>query len=100
MKSELTMKVEDLMEVLGWEPGDDIVVEVGGTAVSGIHQAEGVNPKWSRQFGERVYNKEAFIVVKNKTRSPVIPSQPPINEETTDVADDGDNAGDSGAGTT
>ena len=84
MKSELTMKVEDLMEVLGWEPGDDIVVEVGGTAVSGIHQAEGVNPKWSRQFGERVYNKEAFIVVKNKTRSPVIPSQPQPTEEAND----------------
>ena len=69
-------RVQDGIEVLGWDPGDDIAIEIGGTAVSGIHQAEGVNPKWSRQFGERVYNKDAFIVIKNRSRSPFIPSQP------------------------
>lgn len=80
----VTLKVQELIEVLGWDLGDDIVVEVGGTVVSGIHQAEGVNPKWSRQFGERGYNKDAFIVVKNRSRSPVIPSQPQPTEETND----------------
>ena len=94
------MKVEDLMKVLGWDPGDEIAVEVGGTVVSGIHQPPDANPKWSRQFGDRGHNKEAFIVVKNKTRSPVIPSQPPTNEETTDVADGDNDAGNSSSGPT
>ena len=80
----MTLKVQELMEVLGWDLGDDVVVEVGGTVVSGIHQAEGVNPKWSRQFGERGYNKDAFIVIKNRSRNPVIPSQPQPTEETND----------------
>ena len=65
-----------MMQVLGWDPGDNIVVEVGGTAVSGIHQAEGANAKWSTPFGERKYNKDAFLVIKNVDRNPVIPSKP------------------------
>ncbi len=80
-------RVQDYIETLGWDPGDEIAVEIGGTAVSGIHQAEGVNPKWSRQFGERAYNKEAFIVIKNKTRSPVVPSKP--MEETNEEGSEG-----------
>ena len=59
------------------EEDDDIVVEVGGTAVSGIHQPEDANPKWSSPFGSRKYNKDAFIVIKNKDRNPVTPSKPP-----------------------
>jgi hypothetical protein len=69
-------QLSKLIDTFGWEVDDDIVVEVGGTAISGINQAEGVNPRWSRQFGERVYNKDAFIVIKNKSRSPVESSQP------------------------
>ncbi len=69
-------QLSKLIDKFGWEVEDDIVVEVGGTAISGIHQADGVNPKWSRQFGERVYNKDAFIVIKNKSRSPVESSKP------------------------
>tara|TARA_B110000444_G_C18296913_1_gene347755 strand:+ start:68 stop:367 length:300 start_codon:yes stop_codon:yes gene_type:complete len=84
---------EQLVEVmfhLGWDETDDIVVEVGGTVVSGIHQPDDANPRWSRQFGNRGYNKDAFIIIKNKTRSPVESSQPPTNEETIDVADGSD----------
>tara|TARA_B100001559_G_scaffold93606_1_gene78343 strand:+ start:204 stop:509 length:306 start_codon:yes stop_codon:yes gene_type:complete len=63
-------QLSKLIDTLGWSIEDDVKVEVGGTAISGIHQAEGVNPRWSRQFGERVYNKDAFIVIKNLSRSP------------------------------
>ena len=77
----ITCKVIDLIETLGWDPTDDIVVEVGGTVASGIHQPEGANEKWSLEYGKRKYNKDAFIVVKNKNRDPFIPSKP--NEKIT-----------------
>ena len=72
----ITCKVHDLIQTLGWDDTDDIVVEVGGTVVSGIHQPPDANPRWSRQFGDRGYNKDAFIVIKNVDRSPVVPSNP------------------------
>ena len=77
----ISIKVTDLIYELGWSYDDEVVVEVGGTAVSGIHQAEGANERWSTPFGIRKYNKDAFIVIKNVDRNPVIPSQP--NEEVT-----------------
>jgi hypothetical protein len=69
--------LNELIEKLQWEDGDDIVLEIGGTIVSGIHQPPGANPKWSTPYGERKYNKDAFIVIKNKSRDPFIPSKPP-----------------------
>lgn len=92
---ELNSKIQELIEILGWEDADDVQVEVGGTAISGIHQAEGVNPRWSRQFGERAYNKDAFIVIKNRGRSPYEPSKP--NEETLDGSGDVADGGTSGS---
>ena len=73
----VTCKVADLIRTLGWDEADEIVVEVGGTAVSGIHQSEEANSKWSTPFGVRKFNKDAFIVIKNVDRNPVVPSQPP-----------------------
>jgi len=73
----VTCKVVDLINILGWDEADEIVVEIGGTATSGIHQTEGVNPKWSMQFGETKYNKDAFIVIKNADRNPVVSSKKP-----------------------
>ena len=97
----LDEQLTEAMYHLGWDETDDIVVEVGGSVVSGIHQPEDANPRWSRQFGNRGYNKDAFIVIKNKTRSPVESSQPPTNEETIDVADGGNgNAGNTGSSPT
>ena len=62
---------------LGWDVRrDDIVVEIGGTAVSGIHQGENYNEKWATPYGVRKYNKDAFIVIKNRSRSPFEPSKP------------------------
>ena len=65
-------------QVLGWDvKNDDIAIEIGGTVVSGIDQPEGYNKKWSSPKVHRKYNKDAFIVIKNKTRDPWIPSKAP-----------------------
>jgi len=70
---------EALAEVtaeLGWDVrNDDIVVEIGGTAVSGINQGENYNEKWATPYGVRKYNKDAFIVIKNRSRDPFEPSK-------------------------
>ena len=69
---------ESLVEAvaaLGWDVShDDIHVEIGGTAVSGIHQGEDYNKKWATPYGVRKYNKDAFIVIKNLSRTPFAPS--------------------------
>ena len=64
------------LEKLGWEYGDEVDVEIGGTAVSGIHQGEEYNKKWATPFGVRKYNKDAFIVIKNQSRRDLTKSQP------------------------
>ena len=65
---KVTVSLREAMETLGWEDLDDIRVEIGGCATSGIHQKEDANPKWARPFGTTVYNKDAFIVIKNRSR--------------------------------
>lgn len=72
----LASKIAETMNTLGWDNDDDIVVEIGGTVVSGIDQPEGYNKKWSSPLGYRKYNKDAFIVIKNKSRDPFESSQP------------------------
>ena len=69
-------KLSDVIATLGWDCYDDVVVEIGGTVVSGIHQGENYNKKWATPYGVRKYNKDAFIVIKNRTRSPFEPSKP------------------------
>ena len=64
----------EAFEALGWDPSDDIVIDIGGTQVSGIDVGEVYNEKWQSPIGTRKYNKDAFIVIKNNTRSPFIPS--------------------------
>ena len=64
------------LQELNWDAEDEIVVKIGGTQVSGIDVGEDYNPKWSTPIGTRKYNKDAFIVIENATRSPVVPSQP------------------------
>ena len=67
----------DQIATLGWNVRDDnIVIEIGGTQVSGIHQGEEYNKKWASQFGDRKYNKDAFIVIKNLSRNDDTKSQP------------------------
>ena len=76
MSKIVNNKVNDIMETLGWENGDDVIVEVGGTVVSGIHQGENYNKKWSTPYGVRKYNKDAFIIISNQSRRDLTKSQP------------------------
>jgi hypothetical protein len=64
------------LQELDWDGDDEIVVKIGGTQVSGIDVGDDYNPKWSSPIGTRKYNKDAFIVIENATRSPVVSSQP------------------------
>ncbi len=72
---------EDLWETiekLGWSPGDDIHIEIGGTSVYAI---DGAGTKWAPLKGTRKYNKDAFIVIKNRSRDPIVSSQAPKNDD-------------------
>jgi len=61
---------------LGWDmTNDDIHVEIGGTSVYGI---DGAGTKWAPLKNTRKYNKDAFIVIKNRSRNPTVPS---INDD-------------------
>ncbi len=64
------------LETLGWDANDDISVEIGGVAVTGTATHPDANPKWAKPFGTVTYQNDAFIIIKNKTRNPVVPSQP------------------------
>ena len=66
-------QVNRMITTLGWETTDDIAVEVGGTS---IYEIDGAGTKWAPVKGTRKYNKDAFIVIKNLSRNPTVPSQP------------------------
>ena len=73
-------QINSLVEKLKWETGDNIVVEVGGVAATGTATDPGANPKWAKPFGTVTYQKDAFIVIKNKSRDPeVLPANPDPN---------------------
>ena len=61
------------LEKMGWDAGDDVVVEIAGTSV---YEIDGAGTKWAPVKGTRKYNKDAFIVIKNLDRNPTVPSQP------------------------
>ena len=61
------------LEKMGWENGDDVVVEIAGTSV---YEIDGAGTKWAPVKGTRKYNKDAFIIIKNRDRNPTISSQP------------------------
>ena len=61
------------LEKMGWEGGDNVVVEIAGTSV---YEIDGAGTKWAPTKGTRKYNKDAFIVIKNLDRNPTVPSQP------------------------
>jgi|TARA_B100001094_G_C18122855_1_gene767837 hypothetical protein len=76
MENSVVDQVARVANKLGWDEGDDIVVEIGGTIVSGIHQGETYNKKWATPFGVRKYNKDAFIIISNNSRRDLSKSQP------------------------
>jgi hypothetical protein len=61
------------LEQLGWEAGADVAVEIAGTSV---YEIEGAGTKWAPVKGTRKYNKDAFIIIKNRDRNPTVSSQP------------------------
>jgi hypothetical protein len=64
------------LQKLEWTGDDDISVEIGGVAVTGTATHPDANPKWAKPFGTVTYQNDAFIVIKNKSRNPIVPSQP------------------------
>ena len=66
--------IVQVVQDLGWDVrNDDIHVEIGGTSV---YEIDGAGTKWAPVKGTRKYNKDAFIVIKNRSRDPMVPSQP------------------------
>ena len=66
-------QIQTMIDTLGWEMTDDIVLEVGGTSV---YEIDGAGTKWAPVKGTRKYNKDAFLVIKNRSRNETVPSQP------------------------
>ena len=71
--SKVSKELAVAVENLGWEEGDDIAVEIGGTSV---YEIDGAGTKCAPVKGTRKYHKDAFIVIKNLDRNPTVPSQP------------------------
>ena len=69
-------QIVTIIKKLEWSQGDEIRVKIGGVANSGIRQTEGANPKWAKPYGTVSYQNDAFIVIENVTRNPVVPSEP------------------------
>ena len=69
-------QVSIIAQRYGWEEGDEIIVEMAGTQVSGIDVGEVYNKKWQSPIGTRKYNKDAFIIISNQSRRDLTRSQP------------------------
>jgi hypothetical protein len=63
------------LQELNWGSNDDIRVEIGGSAVTGTATHPDANPKWAKPFGTITYQNDAFIVIKNRSRNPVVKSK-------------------------
>ena len=67
-------KLYDVIAELGWDCYDNVAVEIGGTSV---YEIDGAGTKWAPVKGTRKYNKDAFIVIKNRSRDEFVPSKAP-----------------------
>jgi hypothetical protein len=76
MLGQLAIALQTLVETGTWDNNDQLSVEIGGVAVTGTATHPDANPKWAKPFGTVSYQSDAFIVIKNKSKNPVIPSQP------------------------
>ncbi len=76
MLGQLGRALQVLKENAGWDHNDELLVEIGGVAVTGTATSPNANPKWAKPFGTITYQNDAFIIIKNKSRNPVVPSQP------------------------
>ena len=70
-------KLLEAISQLGWDCYDNVVVEIGGVAATGTATNPDANPKWAKPFGTVTYQKDAFIVIKNRSRDPkILPPNP------------------------
>ena len=69
-------QVDQLARKLGWEHGDQLIVKIAGSRVSGIHQTEEANPKWAPPYGDVRHNSDAQIVIENLSRRDLSKSKP------------------------
>ncbi len=74
-KLNITKKIYSLIKELGWDENDEIQVHIGGVAATGTATHPDANPKWAKPFGSITYQNDAFIVIKNRSRNPVVSSQ-------------------------
>jgi hypothetical protein len=75
MLGQLAIALQKLVESGTWDNDDQLSVEIGGVAVTGTATHPDANPKWAKPCGTVSYQNDAFIVIKNKSKNPVIPSQ-------------------------
>jgi len=76
MSADMLGQFAIALEKLGWSNDDELEVNIGGVAVTGTATNPNANPKWAKPYGTVTYQNDAFIVIKNKTRNPVVSSQP------------------------
>jgi hypothetical protein len=75
-KFQYVMKdVFEVMRSLGWTGDDSFEVNVGGCAATGTATHPDANPKWAKPYGTVTYQSDAFIVIKNSNKNPVVSSQ-------------------------
>ena len=86
-------QITALANALQWEEGDEIVVKIAGSRVSGIHQTEEANPKWSPPFGDIRHNRDAQIVIENLSRRDLTKSKPLQQSELPSGVPDNDGGG-------
>ena len=77
-KFQYVMKdVFEVMRSLGWTGDDSFEVNVGGCSATGTATHPDANPKWAKPYGTVTYQSDAFIVIKNSNKNPVVSSQAP-----------------------
>jgi hypothetical protein len=75
MSANMLGQLSVALQQLGWDADDEIQVDIGGLAVTGTATNPDANPKWAKPYGSVTYQNDAFIVIKNKSRNPVVSSQ-------------------------
>ena len=58
-----------VLEKLGWEYGDEVDVEIGGTSVSGIDVGEEYNKKWQSPIGTLVSTTKTLLHHHQESKS-------------------------------
>ena len=75
-KFQYVMKdVFEVMRSLGWTGDDSFEVNVGGCSATGTATHPDANPKWAKPYGTVTYQSDAFIVIKNSNKNPVVSSK-------------------------